>query len=452
MTEAENNLTVSNDEILSLKDYIHQKNTAVLTVMFTDIKGFTEITEKKGEQVASKLRKQHDELMLDIIQRDQAGLVIKFIGDAVMAVFSEPSVAVERALMIQQGLAEFNAANPELDDINVRIGMHMGQVAVNDNVEVDVFGRHVNRASRIESLANGGQIFLGFSVFDSAKGWLNNQNNLIWQSHGHYYVKGIKEPIEIYEVIDSQMGKPRAPLHARKKRSVPGVLITLSLIVLTAAITATIFFYQQTEVWFLSFYPEKMILDHHKRIVLTGEKTDEARLVKDPISAGKHIVHYAITDSVRYYAELDIQYGKNNLKPKFKELRLPSLNNRLSLTEERNEATKHRSFNYFLYSNAGEKINYQVDLELTLSNQVDEQDKDLSHDQLSGVVKINDRSIKWGPVEQKHRFSATRSTRVQPVLIYEDEYHAYYYQYYVYKTTFDVTLLAKFKPVNLNYD
>lgn len=448
MNESKNELTVSNDEILSLKDYIHQKNTAVLTVIFTDIKGFTQITEEKGEQIASELRKKHDEILVQIIQQDQAGLVIKFIGDAVMAVFSEPSVAVERALMIQQKLAEFNVDNPDLDDIIVRIGMHMGQVAVDDNIEVDVFGRHVNRASRIESLANGGQIYLGFSVFDSAKGWLKNQKHLIWQSHGYYFVKGIKEPIEIYEVIDSKIGQPKPPLHGRKKRSVPGVFATLSLIVLTAAITAGIFFYQQTEVWFLNFYPQQMVLDHQTRIVLTGEKKDEARLVKDPISAGKHIVHYAITDALRYYAEIDIQYGNNNLKPKFKELRLPTLNNRLSLTEERNEATRNRSVNYFLYADNGKKTEYQADLELTLSNQVDEQDKDLSHDQLSGVIKINDQLIKWGPVEQEHRFSAKRSTRVQPVLIYEDEYHAYYYQYYVYKTTFNVTLTAKFKPVN----
>ncbi|CAG1021724.1 partial putative protein, partial [Patescibacteria group bacterium] len=185
MSELETNkIAVTHAEISNIESYIQEKNTAVLTVMFTDIKGFTELTEQKGEQYATEFRKQHDAILKQIIEADGAGLIIKFIGDAVMAVFSEPSIAVERALKIQQALHEFNTSQQLFEPIIVRIGLHMGQVSIANSLQADVFGRHVNRASRIESLADGGQIYLSYSVFDSAKGWLASHNNLLWKNHG----------------------------------------------------------------------------------------------------------------------------------------------------------------------------------------------------------------------------------------------------------------------------
>jgi len=48
----------------------------------------------------------------------------------------------------------------------------MGQVAVENQTQLDLFGRHVNRASRVEGIADAGQIYLTYPVFDSARGWL----------------------------------------------------------------------------------------------------------------------------------------------------------------------------------------------------------------------------------------------------------------------------------------
>jgi len=224
-------IDISNEEISNINGYIKRKNTAVLTVMFTDIKNFTLITEEKGEKYSRGIRETHDKLLTDIIQKNNDGLVIKFIGDAVMAVFSEPSSAVERALEIQKAIAVFNNNHPAYEDLSIRIGMHMGQVAVDDNVQADVFGRHVNRASRIESLADGGQIYLSYTVFDSAKGWLSEHNNIQWQPHGRYFVKGIKEPIEVYEVLNSSDAKPRAPQHGKKQTNLPKSITSVGLVV-----------------------------------------------------------------------------------------------------------------------------------------------------------------------------------------------------------------------------
>lgn len=438
-------IAVTSTEISNIESYIQKKNTAVLTIMFTDIKGFTELTEKKGEQYATEFRKRHDEILTQVIEEDGAGLIIKFIGDAVMAVFSEPSVAVERALKIQQCLDEFNASQNEFEPMNVRIGLHMGQVSIANSLQADVFGRHVNRASRVESLADGGQVYLSYPVFDSAKGWLTSHKNLLWQSHGFYRLKGIEEPIEIYEVIAREKGLPKPPLQGQKHKPVSkfAVGMLLALVAFAIATLGAMFYFQKSEVYLVRFYPDSMYLDNLQPIALAGQKTDSSRRVINQIKRGKHIVHYDVTDSDRYYADLNIDYGVNNIELKFTEHRLPSLQNRLDLTETK-QAVKNETFNYELYNNNGEKIPFTAEIKLQLNSIVD---ADLAHDQYTGSLKINNKVYDIAPQSITHKLSDTEAQRFDPVLLYEDQYHAYYYKSYVYKTTFEVEIYAVFKPV-----
>jgi class 3 adenylate cyclase len=442
-------IDVTSAEILNIESYIQKKNTAVLTIMFTDIKGFTELTEQKGEQYATQFRIKHDEILTQVIEEDGAGLIIKFIGDAVMAVFSEPSIAVERALKIQQRLDEFNNSQHDFEPMRVRIGLHMGQVSVANNLQADVFGRHVNRAARVESLADGGQIYLSYSVFDSAKGWLSNHKNLLWQNHGRYQLKGIEEAIEIYEVIDRDKGIPKPPLHGHKQRAVSklAVGILLALVAIAIATLAAIFYYQNTtSVYFVRFYPDAMYLDNAQPIALAGEKTDQSRQVITEIKRGQHIVHYDVTKSDRYYAELNVNRGINNVELKFKELRLPDLLNRLDFNETK-QLLKHEAASYELYGHNGEKIPFSADLSLQINSEVDKNNSDVINDQFEGSLKINNKVYDIAPQHFTHRLSDTEAKRFAPVLVYEDDYHAYYYKYYVYKTVFEFEFYAQFKSV-----
>jgi hypothetical protein len=142
---------------------------------------------------------------------------VKSIGDSLMCIFAKPSVAVERAIEIQETLAEYNQSHSDDSPIEVRIGMHMGQVLVEDELQTDVFGRHVNRAARVESLADGGQVLLTLSVYDSAKGWLT-ERQLIWHDHGEYLLKGIDGATKIYEVCRPNCPGPRTPRGKRVRR------------------------------------------------------------------------------------------------------------------------------------------------------------------------------------------------------------------------------------------
>jgi class 3 adenylate cyclase len=216
----ENNLSLKPEELLRVDDFRRERDTSVLVIMFTDLQGSTEIAEKHGEHYATKLRKRHDKLLLEIIERNKQGLYIKNIGDSIMAVFSEPSVAVERSLEIQEKIKLLNKKFSADVPIIVRIGLHMGQVSVEDKTSIDVFGRHVNRAARIESITPGAHIFLSYSVYDSAKGWLNSKE-IAFKFHGEYKLKGILHPIKIYEVWNPNKAYPLAPsLKSEQQKSV----------------------------------------------------------------------------------------------------------------------------------------------------------------------------------------------------------------------------------------
>lgn len=210
-------LSLSANEISSIDEYRRKKNTAVLTIMFTDIQGFTSLAEENGESYVHELHQSHDRILVETIEEGNAGVVIKYIGDSIMAVFSEPTAAAEKALLIQGRLHAFNQEHPELDRLVVRIGLHMGQTVIENKMQTDLFGRHVNKASRVESLAAGGHIYITYPVFDSIKSWLMDSKGAAWKLHGSYYLKGISKAEEIYEIYDTAITQAQAPRKARKK-------------------------------------------------------------------------------------------------------------------------------------------------------------------------------------------------------------------------------------------
>ncbi len=401
-------LSLSPSDLTSVDEYRKRKNTAVLTIMFTDIEGFTALTERKGETYVHALHEEHDRILVEAIEEDSAGVVIKFIGDSIMAVFAEPATAVERALLIQRRLAEFNAAHPDIDDIKVRIGLHMGQTAVENKMQTDLFGRHVNRASRVESLAAGGHIYLTYPVFDSAKSWLMDDDRVASRLHGAYYLKGIEKAEEIYEVYNRGLVEPAAPRGARRKGAIPTLALAGAAFLAVAVLVLAIFLARgvsadaetanadstvsgavadaaapadagapadvatsgdavasaetpkapttkqatpaPTEVFLLGMVAREPILDLVTPLAVTVE--DEAQGLKksvNDISPGRHVLHYIVSPIVRYYAEFEVKPGKNVVKIAFRQSYLPSLDIYYAHGDSPNPATSHAENSYFLY-------------------------------------------------------------------------------------------------------
>lgn len=130
-----------------------------VTLLFTDLKGSTALYDRIGDMKAFNLVRQHFGVLRDVITANK-GALVKTIGDAVMASFTEPSDAVRAARDMLAQIAEYNAAAGE-KIIVLKIGAHCGpSLAVTLNDHLDYFGQTVNLAARVQGLAEANEIWL----------------------------------------------------------------------------------------------------------------------------------------------------------------------------------------------------------------------------------------------------------------------------------------------------
>jgi class 3 adenylate cyclase len=147
-------------EVIKASEGIGVKDIALL---FTDLKGSTELYERIGDLNAFSLVQRHFERLLDVTVRNN-GAIIKTIGDAIMASFLKPADAVKAALAMRNEIAAFNADQPDRALI-LKIGIHTGAaIAVTLNDRLDYFGQNVNIAARIQGIAEAGEICLSEDV------------------------------------------------------------------------------------------------------------------------------------------------------------------------------------------------------------------------------------------------------------------------------------------------
>ena len=147
-------------EVIKASEGIGVKN---ITLLFTDLKGSTDLYERIGDLNAFSLVQRHFERLLDVTVRHN-GAIIKTIGDAIMATFLKPADAVKAALAMRTEIAAFNAGQPDRALI-LKIGIHTGAaIAVTLNDRLDYFGQNVNVAARVQGLAEAGEICISDDV------------------------------------------------------------------------------------------------------------------------------------------------------------------------------------------------------------------------------------------------------------------------------------------------
>jgi adenylate cyclase len=130
-----------------------------LTVMFTDLEGFTATAAARGDASALRLLRGHDAAVLPQLRR-HTGRMLKRLGDGMMAVFGSPSAAVAAALAMQDAAADRRG-------VRLRIGIHTGAARTRAG---DLVGHAVNVASRITDRAPGGGILVSDAVRTAAAG------------------------------------------------------------------------------------------------------------------------------------------------------------------------------------------------------------------------------------------------------------------------------------------
>ena len=126
-----------------------------VTIMFSDIEGFTSMCERLGDYKANELLRDHYRLVRDEIAQ-HGGFEVKVHGDGFMIAFSSASRALRCAQAIQRAQHKWNAENPA-EPLRVRMGLHTGE-AIRD--ADDFLGTTVNLASRIADAARGDEILV----------------------------------------------------------------------------------------------------------------------------------------------------------------------------------------------------------------------------------------------------------------------------------------------------
>jgi class 3 adenylate cyclase len=139
------------DEWQAVRQRVAPEGT--VTIMFSDIEGFTPMTERLGDYKANALLQEHYRLFRDELGT-HGGFEVKVHGDGFMVAFSSASRAVRCARTIQQAQARWNNDHPDVA-MHVRMGLHTGE-AIRD--ADDFLGTTVNLASRIASSASGNEI------------------------------------------------------------------------------------------------------------------------------------------------------------------------------------------------------------------------------------------------------------------------------------------------------
>lgn len=142
------------DEPLPPGEYLEVQRTAI---WFSDLTGSTALYARSGDPLAYHLVREHFEVVFQAIHQAE-GVIVKTMGDGVMAVFLSGQQALEAALAAHQALDEFNRDHGLSGErgMALKIGVHIGPaIVVTLNDRLDYFGSTVNVAARVSDLARG---------------------------------------------------------------------------------------------------------------------------------------------------------------------------------------------------------------------------------------------------------------------------------------------------------
>jgi class 3 adenylate cyclase len=170
-----------------------------LTFLFTDLRGSTELYERVGDLAAFDLVRAHFQVLNEIIATE-AGAVVKTAGDAVMATFPTPDRALAAALRMREAMRRLNDGHNG-HDLLLKIGIHEGPclAVVLDNRQ-DYFGRTVNIAARVQSLADSRSILATGPVVKHPQASTLLSSNGLSPVPQLRALRGISEELPVYEI------------------------------------------------------------------------------------------------------------------------------------------------------------------------------------------------------------------------------------------------------------
>ena len=161
-------------------------------ILAADVAGYSRLIGADEEGTLNRLRSIRAEV-IDPKITEHRGRIVKTTGDGLLVEFSSVVDALRCATEWQHGMGERNAAAPDDNRIEFRIGIHQGDIVVEDD---DIFGDGVNVAARLEGLAEPGGICVSARVQEDVAGRLD----LTFDDMGEQSLKNIARPVRVYRV------------------------------------------------------------------------------------------------------------------------------------------------------------------------------------------------------------------------------------------------------------
>ena len=178
-------------------------------IMFTDIVGYTHLSQA-DESLALDLLQEHQRLLRPTFTA-HGGTEVKTIGDAFLVEFRSALEAVLCAVEMQEKMGERNAEAVPSRRLELRIGIHIGDVV---HAPGDIYGDAVNVASRIEPLAEPGGVCISQQVYDQ----IRNKTALEIVKVGDVKLKNVDLPLGVYRVNVTESRGPGDERSAPRER------------------------------------------------------------------------------------------------------------------------------------------------------------------------------------------------------------------------------------------
>jgi adenylate cyclase len=203
-------------------------------IMFTDMVGYSALAQR-DDKVALELLEEHRRLLREIFPRFH-GTEIKTIGDAFLVEFGSALEAAQCAIEIQRTLAKRNHDVTSDRRIELKIGIHIGDVVHRDG---DVYGDGVNIASRIEQLAGAGGICVSMDV----ERQIRNALEARFEKFGSADLKNIKLQMDLFRIVLPWEKGVESPAKQTSKKSL--ILIPVAVLIIVIALLGGWLFIQR---------------------------------------------------------------------------------------------------------------------------------------------------------------------------------------------------------------
>jgi TolB-like protein/class 3 adenylate cyclase len=189
---------------------VERRLTAILAA---DVAGYSRLIGADEEGTLAQL-KAFRKTLLDPTIAKHRGRIVKTTGDGMLVEFASAVDAARCAVEVQRGMADENTEIPQAKRIEFRIGIHLGDIIIDDN---DIFGDGVNIAARLESIAVPGGISISRAVHDQVR----DRINVCFDDKGEIALKNIARPVQVFAISGAKESKTTVSPESKPALALP---------------------------------------------------------------------------------------------------------------------------------------------------------------------------------------------------------------------------------------